>query len=284
MSLSFYNQVLPIVVLYKQEISQSLTLISLDKNLEEIGINMDVYVYDNSPIRQYDKDSFQWNNFHVFYFHDPENSGLSKAYNAGAVKAAELKKEWILLLDQDTTFASGYLQENNLSVLNHPDINLFAPILKLKNSVIFSPCIAKHKRGYPPGRLVHGQYSLYDFSPVNSGMLIRLAMFHRVDGYNEKVKIDFCDFQFLEKFRLLSDSFYLINAVALQDFSNFEPSAAKQKVRFTQYLEDAYHCDKPSVSDKIGFLYAVTRHAVGLTVKMKNISFMSMYFSNYLIR
>ena len=284
MIVSFYSQVLPIVVLYKQRIDQSLTLSTLNQNLTDLGIKMDIFLYDNSPEKQYDQHLFQWENFNITYLHDTKNSGLSKAYNTGADHAKTLKKKWILLLDQDTDFPAGFLKENQQSIIQHPDISLFAPMLKLKNDVLFSPCIAKHKRGYPPGHLYPGVYSLWYFSPVNSGMLISLALFDEVGGYNEKVKIDFCDFQFLEKVRKVNDKFYLIDATALQDFSSFELSSAKQKTRFIQYLEDALNCEKPGLADKFGFFYTVSRHALGLSLKLRDPSFFGLYVRNYLMR
>lgn len=245
---------------------------------------MDVFIYDNTPEKQYDHESFTWNNFNVFYVHNPANPGLSKAYNNGAAKAAVLQKEWLLLLDQDTTFPEGYLEETRAAVTANSDISLFVPLLKLKNGVLFSPCINKHKRGYPAGSLSSGRYDLWKYAPVNSGMFIRLSLFDMVGGYNEKVKIDFCDFQFLDKVRLIQAEFYLINAVALQDFSAFEYSSEKQQIRFTQYLEDAFNCEKPLLGDKMGFLYTVTRHALGLSIKLRSFKFIGLYISKYLIR
>jgi len=280
----FYNRVLLVVVLYKQNISQSLTLMSLNEELVLLGIRMDVFIYDNSPDKQYDQNNFQWNNFDIFYVHDASNPGLSKAYNRGATKAEELEKEWLLLLDQDTTFPKEYLKENRDQVIAYPDTSLFVPLLKLKNGVLFSPCINKHKRGYPAGQLAPGKYNLWKYSPVNSGMLIRLSLFKAAGGYNEKVKIDFCDFQFLEKVREFKDDFHVINATGLQDFSAFDYSPEKQQARFTQYLEDAFNCEKPQFTDKLGFLYTVTRHALGLTVKLRSLKFIGLYIKNYLIR
>lgn len=284
MSDSFYNQILFVVVLYKQNLDQSLTLSSLNHDLVQLRMRMDVFIYDNSPDQQYDQNHFQWNNFTIHYVHDPTNSGLSKAYNAGAFHAGTLQKEWLLLLDQDTTFPEGYLKENKETIIANPDISLFVPHLKLKNGVLFSPCMNKHKRGYPAGNLLPGIYNLAKYVPVNSGMLIRLELFNAVGGYNEKVKIDFCDFQFLDKVMRLKDKFYLINSVALQDFSAFDYSREKQHSRFLQYLEDAANCEKPAFSDKMGFLYTVTRHAVGLSLKMRSFKFIGLYIDKYLFR
>lgn len=276
------QQILPIVVLYGQGIGESQTMKSLRENLGPQQY-MDVFVYDNSPQAQHQEASFTWQGFRVTYRHDPANSGLSKAYNEGAKEAARLGKTWLLLLDQDTTLPSNILERYQHAATEHPDMHLFAPVLKLANGTIFSPSLVKHKRGYPPASIVPGKYSLYQYSPVNSGVFISLALFQEAGGYNEKVKVDFCDFQFMEKVRRLAADFIVIDAIAEQDFSSDEPSIEKQQRRFKIYLTDAQNCDKPQLADKLGFFYTVTRHALGLTYKMRSFSFLKMYFRSFLI-
>ena len=284
MKKSFIEKVLFVVVLYKQQLEDSLTLKSLNEKLRIWNICADVVVYDNSPQESGLLPNFSWENFNIIYHHDANNPGVSTAYNYGATLALDLQKEWLLLLDQDTTFEADYLDKNILAIAKYPDVSLFAPVLKLKNGIIFSPSIPKHKRGYPPKNVTYGKLSLWQFSPVNSGVLIKTELFHAAGGYNEKVKLDFSDFQFMERVRKIDDHFVLVESVALQDFSSFEPSIKKQETRFIQYLDDAYYADKPHFSDKIGFFYAVSRHAFGLTIKLKSFSFLSLYIRKFIIR
>jgi len=281
---SFYERVLPVVVLYKQSILESLTLQSLNEDLKALDMRMDVFIYDNSPDSEIKEEYFNWNNFNIYYYHDAHNSGLSKAYNTGSKKATALQKEWLLLLDQDTTFSAGFFQNYYNAATTNLKTQLFAPLLKLHNGVIFSPCIAKHKRGYPPRHISPGNHSLWKYSPVNSGMLVRLKLFLEAGGYNENVKVDFCDFQFLEMVRRIYSTFYLTTATGKQDYSNFEMSIEKQKHRFEIYLEDAKNCEKPTLSDKIGFFYTVTRHTVGLSLKLKSFLFISLYLRRFLFK
>jgi rhamnosyltransferase len=278
-------KILPIVVLYQQSFPQSLSLQSLQRNLEKLNTRLDVFIYDNSPDAQSTKQYFCYKSLNIIYHHDPSNSGLSKAYNTGAAYAQKSEKKWLLLLDQDTAFPSDFLQVYEQSIKENPDISLFAPVLKIDSGIIFSPCITRHKRGYPPGQVIPGRHSLWKFSPVNSGILVNLDLFLKVGGYNEKVKIDFCDFQFLEKVRLVSPDFVITTTVGSQNFSAItETYMPKQLQRFKIYLEDASNCIKPSFSDRLGFFYTVTRHALGLSLKLRNLSFLRLYFHHYLIR
>ena len=245
---------------------------------------MDLVVYDNSPTTNVQEYEFSYKRFNVTYIHDQVNSGLSKAYNTGAKIGSRLGKTWLLLLDQDTKFVDSFFTKLFQAIETHTEIQTFAPILRLSNGTIFSPCIPRHKRGYPAKSITSGFKTLYSFSPVNSGVVIKLELFNRAGGYNERLKVDFCDFQFFEKVRLYDYRFFLVNSVAYQDFSAFEPSLQRQKIRFKIYLEDARNCDKPSLSDKLGFFYSVTRHTLGLCWKLKDMSFLGMYIQTYLLR
>lgn len=279
---SFFNQVLPIVILYNQKIAESFTVLTLNDELQKLNRRMTIFVYDNSPVSDGENTIASIGNLDIIYHHDKDNGGLSTGYNRGARVAKDLEKKWVLLLDQDTTF-DNLLLSFHLSIQKHPDVNLFVPIVKLSNGVIFSPSIVKHKRGYSPKVFFPGVYNLMKFSPVNSGMLISLKLFHEVGGYNEKIKVDFCDFQFIEKVLLKEPLFVVVDSVAIQDFSAFEPSVEKQLRRFNIYLSDVKNCNKPTLNDKFGFFYTVTRHALGLTYKLKNLKFMNLYIKKYLL-
>lgn len=278
------NHFLAILVLYKQELDDSLTLQSLNQELEVLNANLDLVVYDNSPTKSFGEHSFAYKRFNVTYIHDESNSGLSRAYNTGAEIAHRSGKTWLILLDQDTKFSDGFLSHISRAIKKNPKIQIFTPILKLNDGRIFSPCISRHKRGYPVKRIAPGLKSLWIFSPVNSGVVINTHLFHKTGGYNERLKVDFCDFQFFEKVRLYDHNFFVVNSFAYQDFSAFEPSVQKQRIRFRIYLEDAGNCNKPRLSDKLGFFYAVSRHTLGLCWKLKEVSFLGMYIKMYLLK
>ena len=67
-----------VIVLYKSSLEDSKTINSLESI---IGDGFNLYVYDNSPERQYENDNFEFKNFKIKYYHDGTNPGLSTAYN-----------------------------------------------------------------------------------------------------------------------------------------------------------------------------------------------------------
>src|SRR5690606_3747179 len=222
-----------------------------DKNIANA---LSFYIYDNSAKPQVI--SLESEN-DIYYEHDCNNSGISRAYNQGAKYAKENNKKWILVLDQDTVLPIDWYIAYYQAVRDNYQLKLFAPILLIRNNVIFSPCKYKMKRGFHLDEITSGRHSLYKVSPVNSGMLISVKEFFAVGGYNEKVKLDFSDFQFIERFRKKNEFFYVVNLICNQDFSNDNPSVESQVFRFIYYVEGAYYFEKDGLKDKLQFLIVV---------------------------
>ncbi len=95
-------------------------------------------------------------------------------------------------------------------------------------------------------------------------MLVKLEAFHEVGGYNEKVKLDFSDFQFIERFRKVYKTFYVIDIICEQDFSDDEISLPTQAKRFRYYCEGARNIEKEGAMglDSVQFICFASRFAI----------------------
>lgn len=274
-------KVLVILVLYKTTVCDSVAYNTLIDSINFTKIDdISFFVYDNSPLPH----DYTNNNRISKYIHDPLNSGLSKAYNIGALYAKENNFNYILLSDQDTSFDKSFFKLIIEPINKNKDVKIFAPILILKNSSNFSPTLYKYKRGHPVSLIPNQKYSLNKYSPVNSGMLIDLDFYLSVGGYNEKVRLDFADFQFIERARKKTKYFYLVDTKCLQDFSNDILDVNALLNRFQLYCESAKNCYSPTVLDKVQYFYAVLRHALGLTIRTKRFDFIKIFFKKYLLR
>lgn len=272
-----------VLVLYKCKLSESASFISISKSLKENRIKADVLIWDNSPKPQnllgIDKDV--WN--YVKYVHCPENEGVSKAYNTGASIAVTLGNEWLILLDQDTKFNINYFEKLiTLTSLNE-SYELIAPLIKLKNGTNFSPFRYMHKRGFEAKLTPNKSYPLSVYAIINSGMVINTKAFIVSGGYNERVKLDFADTQFIENFRKFYPEFFLLDTLVIQDFSNDEKDVNKLMKRFEMYCKSAKNCSKDNLKEHMEYFYTVFRHSVGLTLKTKNFLFLSNFFKYYLL-
>ncbi len=277
------NDIFAVVVTYNSLFDKSDTMQSLDLALQKIDKKLDILIYDNSP-KSY-KDHYKKNNldrFNITYFSDTSNSGVSAAYNKGAEVAKKLGKKWVLLLDQDTNFSPNIMEAYCSAISEYAeDIKLFSPVLKLKDGSIFSPCKYKFKRGFMLKDIKSGLHSLKSLSPVNSGMLIDIEAFFAVGGYNVKVWLDFSDFQFIERYKRNFKKFYIIDSIAVQDFSNESVSLGNALSRFKIYCECARQIEKRTFTGYVIYLGITLIRSLKLIIKFRNFSFIKAWYIHF---
>lgn len=277
------SNILAIIVIYKTDFRTSATFQSILSAVRNYEQDLDLLIYDNSPEVQLAGKELKYENINIHYTHDPNNSGVSAAYNYGAKYASEMpSKQWLLLLDQDTTFNVNLISRYLEAFKAYPDAKLFAPILRLKSGILFSPCKFVFKRGFPLKEIQPGPVSLDHISPVNSGMMIHLSTFFSAGMYNEAVKLDYSDFQFIERFKALESSFVVIDSTAYQDFSNEETDVKKLNVRYAYFCEGAKNFEKFNVVERMQFFIVALMRAVTLSYRNKSLIFFKTFFKEYI--
>lgn len=264
-------KILYVIVLYKCPLIQSKSYLSLLKNREWDTL----YIYDNSPSCQ----DIELEN--VIYVHDANNRGLSYAYNQAARYAEENHFKWMLILDQDTSFADDALSKYIRAIKEYPSVLLFAPKHKISNGKFLSPTPYHHKTSKLQNSVPTGIVHLLPYAPINSGMLINVGLFWKAGGYDEAVWLDFSDIRFIEKIRKFIDVFYVIDTVCVQDFSVEEIDVPKLKNRFRIFCQCAKACKREHFFDHIDFLYVTAKRCLSLVVRNKNLSFISIYLKTY---
>ena len=260
-------RIFPIMVIYKSQLGRSEVYRTLLK-----GANFESFmVYDNSPA------SYNFNQSELpdnaVYIRDIDNGGVSRAYNVGAQYASEQGFTHVLLLDQDTSFPpEAFEVYKKYANTQH----ICAPILQMKNGAPFSPCVRRGLRTRAVS-LSDGNYSLQEYSPVNSGMCIPLATFFSAGRYNEKVKLDFADFEFISRCRKVCETLTILPIKAIQDFSNDEKNLDKLFARYVLYLESASATRWETLQEKIMFHIEVLKHTVALTRRTETFLFLRQY-------
>lgn len=254
-----------VIVLYKCKLQDSVTFLSLSEAMEKNHRlhKADLYIYDNTPYEQDNLIKSQYWNIETKS--DLLNSGLSVAYNSAALHAKNSNKKYILLLDQDTDFPLNSIEVYLQSINNNIDIKLFAPILKIENGKIMSPCRYVKKWGKLIDHVPLGELSLNKYVPVNSGLCISLNEYFDAGGYNEKILVDGADFQFIERFKKkIGTSLYVLNLEIAQNFSLFETDFQNILLRFKIFLTDVKNFDRNNWVDN--FYYG--RVALIRTIKL----------------
>lgn len=263
------------IVIYNKEISDLMIL----KNLSNETI--DIFIYDNSKFPQ-DIPTFE--NVNIYYEHDENNSGVSRAYNQAYKKAKELNKILLLVLDQDSSFELSFIEQYMKMYQVYKNDYIYAPIVcDEKKTKIYSPAFMSNfvgKTQFSENFLYEETYSLAGKSVINSGLMIPLKMFEKIGGYNEKLRLDFSDIYFIEKYKELNPKIVLVDVYLKHSISGDE---GKDFTR--EYSRFRYYC---SASKEIGnslntlVFWSPFRRLVRLTIKYKNTKFIKIFYDYYL--
>ncbi len=226
----FITDFLPVLVVYRCPLSQSPTWRSIIDESKRLGVTIDLMIYDNSPLAQ----ALPETSINIHYQHDQTNSGVSKAYNEGFHLAQRLKKKWLLLLDQDSSFSPGWL-ELYASAAGDDNQNVIAPIV-ISGKKITSPfnywlCLGSSSKTMTPGiKSLENNYA------INSGLLIPTQLFEKAEGYDELIPLDFSDFAFMHKLKKLKAQLNVMNLRLKHQLSSQQKRESnKAKERFHLY-------------------------------------------------
>jgi len=233
---SWVDKVLFIVVVYEQQWEASPTYKSLKDTAAANNLNLEVFVWDNGLLPQTILDD---RHFKYHYVHDPDNPGVSRAYNQGAEKAVTLGKEWIWIFDQDVEMPQHVFPRFWEAVKEHSNHVLFCPVI-MQSEATISPLKLRFGKGFALIKPDSGFYSLEHFMCINSGLLIRLELFQAARGYNETFPLDFSDFAFMQRLKPSTSDFFLVDVAMKLDFSGAEIQDRNTSIqRFARYCEAA---------------------------------------------
>lgn len=228
------NEVLIVLVCYNVDLN-NLTLL---KNLK----GQDILVYDNSKQKQEIKEK-------IYYYHNPSNPGVSKAYNYGIRLAKKLNKKYVLLLDHDTKFTLDSLNEYMKMASKYGEDYIYAPIIG-GNGKIYSPFVETKIRNLtqaPDTFKYEEEYKLDNKSLINSGLMIPLKIIEMIGGFNEKIKLDFSDIYFISKYKEFRNEVILIDIKMEHGLSGDEGlNKSKELNRFRYYCNGAREFKKTS--------------------------------------
>jgi len=263
------NRIFPIVVIYKIQLADStayqkfLSCLTLDAFM----------VYDNSPEDFLQNMSLMPAN--AVYVRDKENGGLSVAYNRAAVYAREHGYDKLLLLDEDTAFPVEMFRQ-----MQACSAAVCVPRILLKNGSCFSPSCWRggRVRGVD---LQPGEHPLSRYLLINSGLCVSLDAFFRAGGYNEKVRLDFADFQFVIRLRRVEQSFTLLDCEARQDFSNEKTCHAQLHARFLKYLDGARNLEECTLAERLKIAWLVCLHTLALTKRTRRADYIRSFLSSF---
>jgi len=275
----FVSDLVCIIVIYKLSLEESDSFISLSKSLCYTDNRCTIVVYDNSPTQQYINKHYP--NWDIIYIHNPDNEGVSKAYNEGAKLAKMINKKWLLLLDQDTFFEIDIFRKFFESIYKYEKGKIFIPILQ-SGLINISPSYYFLKRGSGMSNLIPGPLLSKNKSFLNSGLLILLETFLEVEGYEETIRLYFSDFSFSEKLHQLNKYFYIIDSFAKHSLNSNDGTNINT---FTLYCEGAYQfAIKSNILDRFWLIITASLRSVKLSIKYKKVIYLKICINQFILK
>jgi glycosyltransferase involved in cell wall biosynthesis len=272
------ERVLAVLVLYRSDLAASQTFRTLVASCTAAGATLDLFVHDNSPVMQVAESP--GDSVRIDYHHDPSNPGISAAFNAGARRARKQGKKWLLLLDQDTSFPLEAITAY-AAALGSGGAAMFVPQL-LAGGTLLSPCGYLAGVGYHLSSIAPGSMRLHGRSILNSGLMVQVEAFEKCGGYDERVRVDFADFVFMNRFRRHYCEVMVLDLVCLHGFSNLETVDSDVALRrFTGYCRDGRAAAVTSLL-QVTHAFLVMRRCLVLSLRYRSCRFLSRlpaYFS-----
>jgi GT2 family glycosyltransferase len=223
------TSILSVIVLYNRELahSQSFTsLLQILKENPEWAKHFSLMLYDNSPQPQ--SHTLQAN-FPIHYVHDPSNGGLASAYNSALLQAESEAREWLLLLDQDTSPTREFISELLETVTSLDAATEVAAVVPklMVQGFVHSPAVQfidQMRRQFqapkgPIDRNVTGVLQ-QPMSAYNSGATIRVAALRSIGGFPPEFWLDFLDHAVFHALHAHGYRMYVLRATLVHDASH----------------------------------------------------------------
>lgn len=270
------TSILYILVIYGSDAAEAEAMRTLfaghDERLQHL------FIYDNSPSPHTPPQGV------AQYVHDPSNGGLGRAYNTACRYAEAEGYEWLLLLDQDTTFPPDAIDKYESAIATHPETDMIAPRHMVAGGKYLSPTHYRMKTSHLQDSVPTGTVAFKDACPINSGLLVSVKSFTKAGGYDEPVWLDFSDIRFIEKYRKHYKTFYVMpDLVCRQNYSGLDTDPEKVFHRFCIYLQCAAAYPRDSWTDTLALAITTLRPTLSHTFRRCTLRYLKAYLNSSIV-
>ncbi|QQV03726.1 MULTISPECIES: glycosyltransferase [Chryseobacterium] len=267
------------IVSFREKYWKCKSFLSLIKSykISQFDNNLNIAIYDNTDYEIWDVacDLELGSNIYIHYFRDQSNSGISAAFNHFSMVANINNFEWVVFLDQDTYLPKDFYRSYFERSLNSRN-NIVLPIVR-SNKKILSP--TKYSF-YRTSKLndIPSEVLLKNITAINSGIMIRNDFFIANSGYEKKLRIDFCDHEFIERLNNREIFADIIKVYLEQEFSSEINDKSKAIERYRLFLKDMKQYRKNK--NKIIFLFRVDLpHLLKKMYRYRSLTFLIIRFN-----
>ncbi|WP_131536264.1 glycosyltransferase [Pedobacter nototheniae] len=265
------------IVTYKEKFYECNSFLSLIESFESVeDAELTILVIDNTDVVNWSIDqNFVRKNIKIVYIHFPTNPGISFAYNKINAYADQNGFKWVIYLDQDTVLPL----KSYLAYLN--ESNATSDPIKLPkvwaNDKLLSPCWYMFHRSFWIKEITEKNLSAKRISCINSGIMINVNFFIEAGGYNERLRIDLCDHEFISRAKKRIQNFYILDIDLVQDFSAHTNNLQQDLSRYKHFVRDirAYSVNRSKLTI---FFSLDLAHCLKLTYKHRSFEFIKQRF------
>lgn len=268
------EKILFIIVSYRQKYWETTSYKTLVNSYKSNNDKSDLHIFiaDNTDEVLWDCSDYVADEGIKIKYEKYNNLGLSYAYNRGVEYAKRNGFSWIVLLDQDSDLPKDIYTKYYESLENQ-NVYIKVPITFINNMKILSPSKYIYYRSFLYDKINSGIMNIENHSFINTGMLIKVDFYLDVGGYNEFIKLDFTDHDFVYRAKNNTDKFEVLDIKINQDFSSVTHSKKQAIERYSLYLRDLKEFKKGKSNQIMLFINADLLRVVKLSVKYKTLEF-----------
>jgi hypothetical protein len=127
-------------------------------------------------------------------------------------------------------------------------------------------------------KIVPGIVDLKNVSCINSGLMVNTKLYGSIGGYDENLKLDFCDHDFIERAKKEVGSLEILDTKFIQDFSTDNNTKEQSLSRYKIFIEDYKNYSKTR-NKLLLFLRIDLKHLLRLTYKFRTFEFIKIRFT-----
>jgi GT2 family glycosyltransferase len=218
-----------ILVLYKTKLKDSLSFKTLCEYISVLLYDYELLIYNNSP------EIIIEENKNYVLINAKQNEMLVGAYNFALHRAIECKRNWLLLLDQDTCLTKEYFEQLNIALASNENVAAIIPKLRYKQ-VHLSPKSCNPFFGHW-GIMIDlketGIIKNKTLQAFNTATLLLVKALQNVDGFPQEFplyELDYCLFYRLSKNH---EKFYIMNVYLSHDLTMLD---YRNKMTIERYI------------------------------------------------
>lgn len=265
------------IVCFREKFWETLSFRTLLSSAKSTNKQISIFIFDNTDNENWniEEEYNPVNAYRLQYIHNPNNPGIAVAYNTIAKYAKDNQFSHIVFLDQDTELPPDFSLEYSKIAEKNTE---FAIPLIFEKGKLLSPSIYKNYRSYFYDEIKDDVIKSENNSCINSGLMIKTDLFFKAGGYNEALRLDFCDHEFIKRVGKLTKSMNIIPIKLEQNFSTNTNSLDKALFRYALFTKDMKTFKKINHDDYKITLFVDIPHLIRLTLQYKSLAFIKQRF------